>query len=275
MNDLTRTAQDGTPKTFASQWWAQRWIDVLESFGWTMRLARGRNYARGGNVLEMELQGPKVVARVQGTAPEPYNVSLALDQFDAEQWEIVIETMVGRAIFAAKLLAGEMPQNIEEAFTASGLSLFPFNKWDIHSHCSCPDKANPCKHIAAVYYLLGERFDQDPFVLFALRGRTRAQIVERLRELRGNPVRVAAEPVVPEDTSPLGVESFWQLSGELDPTLVVITPPPTGETVLNYLGLPPVEATTVQPAMTYLQSLYRQVSDQAASQAMGVEDKSS
>ncbi len=270
MSDLVKTGTD-TPKVFASQWWAQRWIDVLESFGWTQRLARGRNYARNGNVLLMDFQGSQVIARVQGTAPQPYDVSLGLDRFGDEQWEEVIETLADRAIFAAKLLAGEMPQNIEEAFTASGLSLFPFTKWDIHSQCSCPDSANPCKHIAAVYYLMGERFDQDPFVLFALRGRTRAEIIQRLRELRGN-ARTAVDTEAPVKTvpvPPLTVEHFWELDGDLDPSLVVIAPPPSQETVIDFLGAPPIE--TAEPTVNHLKSVYSQVRDRAIAASLGGE----
>jgi uncharacterized Zn finger protein len=151
------------------EWWAQRWIDVLESFGWRRRLERARNYVREGRVLSLKFEGPQVLAQVQGTAPEPYEVSLGLDPFTDEQWGYVIEELATRAIFAAKLLAGEMPQTIEDAFTASGLSLFPFSKFDIHSTCDCPDPVNPCKHIGAVYYLLGDYFSQNPFILFELR----------------------------------------------------------------------------------------------------------
>jgi uncharacterized Zn finger protein len=269
MSEILRPAQESAPKVFASQWWAQRWIDVLESFGWTQRLARGRNYARGGNVLSMEFQGSKVKAKVQGTAPQPYSVSLALEPFSDEEWEGVIETMAGRAIFAAKLLAGEMPQNIEEAFTAVGKSLFPYTKWDIHSQCSCPDSANPCKHIAAVYYLMGERFDQDPFVLFALRGRTRAQIVTRLRELRGGRAK-DAEATVPTEAPPVPAIDpgrFWELAGDLDASLVVITPPPSSETVLDVLGPLPVDP--AEPTLNHLRAVYTQVRDRAVLTAMG------
>ena len=150
------------------EWWAQRWLDLLDSYRFKKRLERARNYARQGNVLNIEFKGSKVLAKVQGTEPEPYQVFLSLDPFTDEQWGYVIETMSQGAIFAAKLLAGEMPQNIEGVFTANGLSLFPFTLSDIHSKCSCPDKANPCKHIGAVYYQLGDRFSEDPFVLFSV-----------------------------------------------------------------------------------------------------------
>ena len=153
----------------------KRWNDLLNSYRFKKRLERARNYAREGNVLSIEFRGPEVLARVQGTAPEPYQVSLSIDPFSEEDWNYVVETMAQEAIYSAQLLAGEMPQNIEQVFTANGLSLFPFTLPDIHSRCSCPDPQNPCKHIGAVYYQLGDRFSEDPFVLFQLRGRTKEQ----------------------------------------------------------------------------------------------------
>lgn len=259
------------------EWWAQRWIDVLESFGWIRRLERARIYAREGNVLNIDFHdGAQVSALVQGTAPEPYQVSLSLDSFDDEQWQYVIESMAERAIFSAKLLAGEMPQNIEEVFTANGLSLFPLTKFDIHSKCSCPDQANPCKHIGAVYYLLGDRFSEDPFVLFQLRGRAKEQIIAALRQLRSTP---SEEVVETPQSAPLDLQKFWQYKQPLDSSLVVITPPPSSETVLDLLGAIPLKseasavsvnqtAVAAQLALEYLQNIYAQVSQQAVLAAM-------
>ncbi|HEY9656662.1 MAG TPA: SWIM zinc finger family protein [Crinalium sp.] len=276
------------------EWWAQRWIDVLESFGWVRRLARARTYAREGNVLSIDFKGAKVAARVQGTAPDPYKVSLSLDPFEDDQWGYVIESMAQRAIFSAKLLAGEMPQNIEEVFTANGLSLFPFTKFDIHSKCSCPDPANPCKHIGAVYYLLGDRFSEDPFVLFQLRGRTKEQIIEALRQIRsaGSTTNGAAEasedlldvsPTKPTAASgvPLAIDQFWHYTEELESSLVVIAPPPTSETVLDVLGPIPFKAemasegaiapSDATAAMDYLKTVYQAASQQAILAAMNTE----
>lgn len=276
------------------EWWAQRWIDVLESFGWVRRLARARTYAREGNVLSIDFKGSKVAARVQGTAPDPYKVSLSLDPFEDDQWGYVIESMAERAIFSAKLLAGEMPQNIEEVFTANGLSLFPFTKFDIHSKCSCPDPANPCKHIGAVYYLLGDRFSEDPFVLFQLRGRTKEQIIEALRQIRsaGNTDNGIAETsedsldVSPAELTaalgvPLAINQFWHYTEQLESSLVVIAPPPTSETVLDVLGPIPFRAEvasegTIAPseapaAMDYLKTVYQAASQQAILAAMNTE----
>jgi len=257
------------------EWWAQRWVDVLESFGWIRRLERARNYAREGNVLEIQFHESKVQALVQGTAPEPYRVSLSLDPFDAEQWQYVIESLSERAIFSAKLLAGEMPQNIEEVFTANGLSLFPLTKFDIHSKCSCPDPANPCKHIGAVYYLLGDRFSEDPFVLFQLRGRTKDQIIAALRQTRSSQTDESVD--LPESPAPvkLDLKKFWHYDEQLEPSLVVITPPPSSETVLDLLGTIPLKpesgstaSQAAQLAVDHLKSIYAQVSQQAVMTAM-------
>ena len=258
------------------EWWAQRWVDVLESFGWRRRLERARNYARQGNVLQVEFRGSKVSALVQGTAPEPYKVSLSLDPFDDEQWKYVIESMAERAIFSAKLLSGEMPQAIEEVFTANGLSLFPYTKFDIHSKCSCPDPANPCKHIGAVYYLLGDRFSEDPFVLFQLRGRTKEQIISALRQIRSASTDFSAIDLL--DSQPeavdqsLNVQTFWQYSEQLEPSLVVITPPPSSETVLDVLRAIPLDGNpaTSQAVLDYFKAVYAQVSQQAVLTAMTI-----
>jgi uncharacterized Zn finger protein len=220
------------------EWWAQRWIDVLESFGWRRRLERARNYVREGRVLRLTFAETRVEASVQGTAPEPYEVSLGLDAFSDEQWNYILEELSQRAIFAAKLLAGEMPQNIEEAFTASGLSLFPLSKFDIHSRCNCPDPVNPCKHIGAVYYLLGEHFSRDPFILFQLRGHSKEQVIESLRQLRT--VDAEAVDLQTSPASDLNPETlcdrFWKYSAPLDPSLAVIVPSPSAHSVLDVLG---------------------------------------
>jgi uncharacterized Zn finger protein len=277
------TAADGVSLQPSREWWAQRWVDVLESFGWRRRLERARNYARQGNVLALEFNGPHVSALVQGTAPEPYQVSLSLDPFSDEQWSYVIETMSQRAIFSAKLLAGEMPQNIEEVFTNNGLSLFPLTRFDIHSKCSCPDPANPCKHIGAVYYLLGDRFSEDPFVLFQLRGRTQEEIIAALRQMRSSngeastKTTIVETPASDRPSAPLQPEQFWRYTEQLEPSLVVIAPPPSTETVLDILGPIPLKTestagatpnATSSAAIDHLRSIYAAVSQQAVLAAM-------
>ncbi len=264
------------------EWWSQRWLELLDSYRFKKRLERARNYARQGNVLSIEFKGAKVLAKVQGSEPEPYKVSLSLDPFTDEQWTFVIETMSKKAIFAAKLLAGEMPQNIEDVFTASGLSLFPFTLSDVRSKCSCPDKANPCKHVGAIYYQLGDRFSEDPFVLFQLRGRTKEQIIHDLRNLRGHNLDITDPDVtLIQETEPVkqylvNLDSYWQYHEPLESSLVVIVPS-SNETVLEFLGSIPLandEENATFPAadivMKYLDSLYKDVSQKAIIAAMNV-----
>ncbi|MHC5857198.1 SWIM zinc finger family protein [Nostoc sp.] len=265
------------------EWWSQQWLDLLDSYRFKKRLERARNYARQGNVLSIEFKGAKVLARVQGSEVEPYKVSLSLEPFTDEQWGYVIETMSQRAIFAAKLLAGEMPQNIEEVFTANGLSIFPFTLADVQSKCSCPDKANPCKHIGAIYYQLGDRFSEDPFVLFQLRGRTKEQIISDLRQLRSakiQPNTTEAPDIqqsIPNNKYSVKIDSFWQYNEPLESSLVVIAPS-TSETVLDVLGVIPLakeeesalNSTSSDVVMKYLNTVYRDVSQKAFLTAMNV-----
>src|SRR3990172_12645616 len=177
-------------------WWSKRWVKVLESFGWSNRLERGRRYARSGQVIDFKLASGMVTARVQGSMSKPYSVKIEMKPLADEAWNKVLEEMSQKAIFAAKLLAGEMPQNIEEAFDATGMSLFPESSKDIKTDCSCPDSANPCKHIAAVYYILAEEFDRDPFMLFKLRGKTKDEISSSLRKKRTVDTEKASESEV-------------------------------------------------------------------------------
>ncbi|HEY2945587.1 MAG TPA: SWIM zinc finger family protein [Vicinamibacteria bacterium] len=165
---------------FGRSWWARRWIAVLESLELGGRLGRGRSYARRGQVLSIAIDKGRVEAVVQGSRPEPYQVTLQVETLSAAAWQRVVAALAGEVRFAASLLAGEMPPDVEEAFRAAGLSLFPMRREDLHTGCSCPDWSNPCKHIAAVYYLLGEEFDRDPFLIFRLRGLDRDELVRLL-----------------------------------------------------------------------------------------------
>lgn len=277
--------QNAEIATQNSPWWVQRWLELLDSYRFKKRLERARIYAREGNVLSIEFEGSKVLAKVQGSEADPYQVSLFLDPFTEEDWNYIVETMSQKAVFSAQLLAGEMPAKIEEVFTANGLSLFPFTLGDIRSRCSCPDKANPCKHVGAVYYQLGDRFSEDPFVLFQLRGRTKEQILESLRQLRGQKSGVnlsqivASEPTEQKEETKKkrkktnakesnNLEKFWQYDEPLDSSLVAIAPPVDGKTVLNLLGRIPLAYADAQAVEQYLEQVYRTVSQQAIASAL-------
>jgi uncharacterized Zn finger protein len=134
----------------AQTWWSSRFIEVLESIGVGGRLQRGRNYARAGQVTELKVLAGSVTAKVQGSRARPYRVRIGLTAFGKADWVKVERALAERAWYTAKLLAGEMPEDIEEVFTSAGLSLFPAGARDLQMDCSCPDWEVPCKHLAAV-----------------------------------------------------------------------------------------------------------------------------
>ncbi len=193
---------------FGQTWWAKRWIAVLEGFNIGSRLARGRSYARKGQVTDIAVKLGQVSAKVQGSSPQPYAVKIVIPTIPDRDWAKLATELNTQAVFAAKLLAGEMPPDIETAFTAAGLSLFPKSLKEIDTDCSCPDWSNPCKHIAAVYYLLGEEFDRDPFLLFRLRGMERETLG---RQLSATPATAHAppEPPTPPEPLPADAAAFW------------------------------------------------------------------
>ncbi len=172
--------------SMGATWWGTRWIEALEriSQDYQKRMARGRTYARTGRVHDLVLTAGRVQAQVTGSSRTPYRIDIRLAVIGDAGWRSAIAAMSERAAFAAALLAGEMPPAIDQAF-ASGRALFPAAGDDLSTDCSCPDWANPCKHVAATHYVLGEALDRDPFLLFELRGRTRDQVLAALRALRG------------------------------------------------------------------------------------------
>lgn len=192
--------------SIGARWWSRRFIDLIESFADTGRLQRGRSYARSGQVLDLKVVPYEVSARVQGSRGRPYNVTVGIEAIDAADWRDIEAALAGRAVFRARLLAGEMPPEIEDVFAEFGVPLFPESADDLHLMCSCPDWGDPCKHAAAVLYVLAEAFDDDPFLVLAWNGRTREQLLSGLR--RRPPVAADAEPER-IDGPPLSATGFW------------------------------------------------------------------
>jgi len=174
-----------TRGAIAQTWWSGRFIAVLESIIVGGRLQRGRNYARRGQVLSMDVTAGLVSALVQGSRVQPYRVRIGLDAFGRPEWAAAERALAGSAWYSAKLLAGEMPEDIEDVFAELGLALFPASAAELSMYCSCPDWQVPCKHIAAVFYLLAEAFDDDPFRILAWRGREREELLAGLHAARG------------------------------------------------------------------------------------------
>jgi uncharacterized Zn finger protein len=169
----------------AASWWSRRFVDVLESYGLGSRMQRGRRYARAGQVLSFDVQAGMLVARVQGSRRTPYVVTVAAAQPTVEQWASVDAALASRVGFVARLLAGEVPADLEDVFRGASVDLFPVSWSTLDARCSCPDWENPCKHIAAVLYLFADRLDDDPWLLLAWRGRSRDQLLEPMRDRAG------------------------------------------------------------------------------------------
>ena len=201
---------------FSRTWWGQRFIEALEQFTDPARLGRGRSYASGGRIIEYTLVKGTVKARVRGSInpyfgvyKEPiYKTSITIKSITAADWTKVIRQIASRADLITKLLMNEMPDTIEDAFSELGLHLLPHSEHDFETSCSCPDWANPCKHIAGVYYLLASALDQDPFVMFELRGLSRDDLHA---ELVKTPLgKILASALTTDDVPPLApVESYY------------------------------------------------------------------
>ncbi len=278
----------------AQPWWVEQWMELINSYRFKKRLERAWSYAKEGNVISITFEGRRVHARVQGTEEEPYKVKIWLDVLNDEDWGYVFEALTQKAKWSAQLLAGIMPADIERAFAASGKRLFPFTLQEVRSECSCPDKANPCKHISAIYYLFGDRFSEDPFVLFQLRGRNRTQLLSDLADQRQKLIvsltkeqmknkAMIQKSSMPDET-PIPIHPaftkpslWWSYDSVLSSDLVVITPSLEEDTGLNTAGeLPLAEDPRFSKArqnfMNHLHEQGQKFSQQAMLQAMATDE---
>lgn len=265
---------------FAESWWGRRWIAVLEGFPIGARLRRGRTYARKGQVLRIEVTNGRVTADVQGSRQRPYQVDIRLAPPTRGEWQDVVARLAREARHLASLLAGEMPEAVESAFDEAGISLFPERHGDLETLCTCPDWSNPCKHIAAVYYLLAEEFDRDPFLLFRLRGLDRDELSELLAALSedgvsGGAASGRARSTCGEvDTSgrepgaglrwapealPVDPEAFWDTGAPESPPGAAVCEPDTPAALPRSLGPFPFWRGS-EPMLPALEAMYGQAS---------------
>ena len=206
----------GMPPQAKQTWWSQRFIEVLESFKMGGRLARGRAYAEEAKVLKLSISSGIVTATVQGSRKTHYRINIRLDPLSDHSWRQIMYNLTKRAIYAVEMLQDKMPLDIEEVFNTASVSLFPERLEDLASECDCPDWSNPCKHIAATYYILARHFDLDPFLIFVWRGRMKTQILEYLRIYwrQGKPKLQTFGNIPQRKIDEEGYERFW--FGNLD-----------------------------------------------------------
>lgn len=263
---------------FVSTWWGKRWIEAIEnvSTAFANRLPRGLDYARGGHIEDIRVGCGKVQAQVQGRRKDPYKVTIQVKTLTNAQWNRVIQGMAERAACAASLLAGELSDQVIEAFAQCGLSLFPTRIREIKTTCSCPDWANPCKHIAAVLYNLGDALDSDPFLLLTLRGRTQEQVLEQLRASRAGLNLDDTKGLDNDNDTKRGIpvgeleaSRFYKAQGTFADYRFHITQPEIDTPLLRRLGSPEFWGGS-QPLDAYLLPVYHAVASVA--EELGLQD---
>jgi uncharacterized Zn finger protein len=186
-------------------WWSRRWTEMLENFRLGARLGRGRSYAVSGQVSTLSIEAGCVSASVQGTSSEPYESVLHFQCVDGEAKARIVAALRARPVWVARLLVGDLPFEVEPLFLAEGCPLFPKRNHDLVSRCTCPDWANPCKHLAAVYFLLGETITKNPLLLLNLRGVSRADVVGEIAPA----LKPAGLPAAAHAEEPLTAERFY------------------------------------------------------------------
>lgn len=234
-------------RPFGATWWGQAWVEALEGRASLdpNRLPRGRTYARGGAVGELQLHAGQVSATVQGSRPSPYQVTVRVRTFDDDAWEAVLDAFAAAIGHTAALLDGELPPEVAADAAGAGFDLLP-GPGEIQPRCTCPDWADPCKHAAAVCYLVADALDADPFGILLLRGRTRAEVLAGLRARRARPASDDDIDGVPrvEATPDRGVPAAGAWRRSLAPV-----PGPTGspEQADEPAGLPLVPLPPAHP----------------------------
>lgn len=168
-------------KKIVDTWWADKFIEALESFTEYNRLGRGRAYFHKGSVFSLNISTNNVRAKVEGHYLPSYNVKINFEKFTEKVWGKIIEHLCSLPVYLALLLNEKMPKDIDEELKKINISLFPEGSKEIDTYCNCPDWENPCKHVSAVYYNLASMFDKDPFLLFELRGMKKQELINQLK----------------------------------------------------------------------------------------------
>jgi uncharacterized Zn finger protein len=213
-------------RTFGATWWGRAWLEALEGRAVhdANRLPRGRTYARNGSARDLTVEPGRVRARVRGSRPTPYDVVLQVRELREDEWDCVLDAIVAKAGHAAALLDGELDPGVVADAAAVDVELLP-RSGELRTACTCPDWAEPCKHAAAVCYLVADALDADPFVLLQLRGRDRTAVLAGVRARRSGADPVAAAPASPVDPGVAAAEAWAR---PLGPLPRIPTPPRDG-----------------------------------------------
>lgn len=252
----------------AGSWIAQRWLCSFESVMSPVQLAEGLEYARRGQTITLDLGVGLIEAQIQGRAPGPYRTVIRIPQLDQSQWQRAIDAMAREAIYAAKILAGDVPPAAEALFRASAAELFPADG-TVEVECTCKT-GGPCKHAAAISYLAAQQLDGTPLLTFTLRGMRASQVVKRLVQTRAVQSHGqaaahgdAAFAAAVDDAMPLEecLEEFWRYGPELAEIEQLPPPDHAPHALLRRMGPSPLPGRF--PLVGLLASVYDTVRDAA------------
>ena len=161
----------GTQRSFGRTWWGNAWVEAMERIDYnTNRLPRGRRYANNGSVKAIDIKDGEVIAKVKGSRPRPYDIKICLKRFNDSQVKRIKGVIENNPAVASELNRGRLPESLLPVLNEQKIHIFPGDWDEITANCSCPDWANPCKHLAAVYYILANEIDKAPFLIFNLKG---------------------------------------------------------------------------------------------------------
>lgn len=258
--------------------WGERWWWALQRLGAWKRVSAAWNYGRRVQVLTLDVGSDGVTATVQGNDWDIHQVRLRCTPFPAAVWEEVIRALAAEARHAVSLLAGQIPDGIEQALAATGPSLLPASADEIAAACSCPDPVVPCKHMVAVCYQLYRRITAEPLLLLALRGRTAEEVVAALRtRRRQGPAETdiagaddAPHPLGEDSLLGAGPEGFWRIAPGLEDLPLSFRPPPEDALPVKQVGAVPYGYTRKE-FMTVMERAYQAISAHALRLTMGEE----
>lgn len=237
--------------------WGQRWIEAIEQLStiWTKQMPRGKDYAAKGHVNKLDVRAGRITARVQGSRSKPYVTTLELQPHKEEGWTRLTHALVAQAGWVAQLLNGTMPPDIETHFENENLALFPTRNSELITGCNCPEKARPCKHIAAVHYAFAEALEGDPFLLFKLRGLDREELIEGIRRAWFPDATTAQESSHvaghrhDEPIMPLSADRFNRSADEIPEITIHLRPHKNDQQdLISQLGVPPSWSLPVSPS---------------------------
>ncbi|WP_010417827.1 DEAD/DEAH box helicase [Anaerophaga thermohalophila] len=164
---------------YGQTWWGEEWLKALSHIDYSNRLPRGRAYANKGAVQEIIFNGSTINAKVRGTRPKPYSVTIKVPAFSEEGKRTLLDAIIGNPLLLSKLLNRELPVALNSLAREKGIKIFPQRWDDLEMECSCPDWAVPCKHLAAVINVIANEIDRNPFVVFKIHG---FDIIEELKK---------------------------------------------------------------------------------------------